>query len=799
MARALSLVLLCFAWFAASSWFSALAAPTASTASGAAPIVIRGRIVFDGGEPPPRVVLTAWVRGPFYEPQVHDPLGPLRIELSEEDLEGEFRVTVDFDGPWATLWCRIDAEGLAPALWELPGPLRGRECDLGAFRLVPTATLVGRLVDEAGAPLGAGWNLALRPTANPAPGSSPVLQAPHPIDPETGEFSIEDVPAGPLRISATADLYRRVEGPHFDLVPGTTHSVEIISDASNTVGGILVEAGGAWGGWEETLPFRLEHAGGRVEEPDPRLSDEHALFRGLLPGRYAVVLDDPRFLPWRMSDVGLGDRVQASLRGSAALRLTVVGPAGAGSVEHAVLRLRGTGALRESEWDPRPSREDAPEQEVISGVVPGDYVLEVETRWAEYPRKCVRIDGLAPGETRDVTVRLGGRTELRGNVRDSRGEPVSGIQLWLLEPSSPDMVAFDDFFELEWGSLAPRDCRWADHTSIETEGGFVFRAVPPGTYRVVAMMREGGAVGDPVTLVEDQMLDGYELELPSALSGLQGRVRCPEGVDPREFRIHVMGQKPRHQIAITRLQGDGRFRLGPVPEGGVRLGLLSPRERRSRGASPHVVYLHDEWDLGEVSIAESSERELVYDATKLRPVSFQVRVRDGGDPVPFARVQLHRLGTDDWRQAWTDDQGRVRIESAFPGTWILAVGDADASWLACHSEALVVAPGGEASCEFDLHIASGSLLCYDPHTNAPWADLVLSHRPVVPGLPEGVVVPEMTIRADAQGMIELRLPTGMHEFQPHFCPNLGKWPREYRVPVLWTEGGAAPPLLALTR
>src|SRR5262249_19749343 len=104
-------------------------------------------------------------------------------------------------------------------------------------------------------------------------------------------------------------------------------------------------------------------------------STQSFAFDDLVPGVYTIEIDDPSFLTWR-SDAMPGVSVSAHLVGSAALRLSVIGPTGQ-SVERYAVRV----TLRGSERPPTELElhdgKSVLAGGLLNGIVPGDYTVAI--------------------------------------------------------------------------------------------------------------------------------------------------------------------------------------------------------------------------------------------------------------------------------------------------------------------------------------------------------------------------------------------------------------------------------------
>jgi len=358
----------------------------------------------------------------------------------------------------------------------------------------------------------------------------------------------------------------------------------------------------------------------------------------------------------------------------------------------------------------------------VRGMFAGDYTVRVT---AGDRLGAAEVDGLLPGETRALTVRLGESCTLKGRVAHRDGAPVAGIEVWLLSPAEENDSAESPI--LQSGGRANDEVRWRkqiDTVVSDASGRFRFAIAKEGRY-VAHATRNGSSVSSEVLDLSGAGMDGLELVLARG-GRLRGRLLAPGDVAWTGLRVGFEAEidpriPPASRLPLIRLAADslrlvgadGRFELGPLPavSGTVRLHL--PEVRASGMGSSFTSGSGQE--LGTVTLEEDTVLERDFEVPSL-PGTLALDVTVNGAPAAGLRVQLS--GPTGSLTGETDARGTFGPRPAFGSTWRVQIEDPDAGWRHAAPE-IESRSGSDTRVTVAIDVAEARLVLVDASTGAP--------------------------------------------------------------------------------
>lgn len=669
---------------------------------GDSPCTLRGVLVDDAGKPLAGVNLR--VRGhaansdrvrQFGAPKDWQDPAPVA-----SDAEGRFELV--FVPPRAFQFA-LDAEppGHGRLAWRWPSIAPGATLELGAAVVEPEALLVGHIVDAAGNLLIDGWSVSARHDARHAGEGRTSTWARAAVDPTTGQFRITGLAPGELRVSASSGSVRvpevvattrggvetaielRYEGPDPRtklVVTLSTTRYHIFEPAPGTV--LALAADGT--------PITLEPEPGRANDwfaPD------------VAPGAYRIEVRDPRFLPWSKDGVSPGQPARAFLEGNAGLRVRVVDDETGARVEDFALDVEYPAAgVWPNVFRVREPGGAAPPEDHYRGVVPGDLVVAVQA--AGWPARRVAVPGLAPGELRELEVRLARSATLVGRVVDTAGRPLAGV---VVQATRGDVPGHDrggpgpvQFSSNSNGTTRASAIPYRDAaTTTDSDGRFTFDDLGKGMHTLLAergrfveaVARVALPTSEPVTLVAD------ETRLVSV------RLLLPEGVDGSRLTLTLparnLGEDGLHRLwrrnpasAHWRAEATGVFPAEALGVGAHSFVLSCVVAQRS--SSTHIP-------LMDLDVAVARDGEVEFDLRERYPVEVVLRPDYGSDAgsrplaVAWALVAAGRARSNFTEAGASDTGAPALVAFVAPGTYDLQAAGPAFEWT--RPEPVVVARG----------------------------------------------------------------------------------------------------------
>lgn len=758
---------------------------------------IRGRFLLPGGAPAIGVELEVhgWQSNQenvikFGLPEHwEDPIG-------SSDQDGRFSIRLD---PPQAFQFVLEAklEGWCTANWRWSQIEPRAIVEVGDVELVQGGSIRGRVVDSNGKAVAGGW-MVYGESTTPVKRSDPSggrdsTDVRAPADESTGEFLLEDVPPGRIRLKAYSRIANWIEGPGVDVRAGEETQADITYTGPDNESRIVVKT--------FCRPFHvfsddaeeiLLSAPGQETRKASKIerSSQSFAFDDLPPGSYTVEIRDAIFQPWSKSGVRPGETVSANLKGSAAVALQVVDEVTVLPIERFALDVR----FEQVNFHPNlfrviEAKDALPPGGLIEGLIPKNQTLIV--RADGYAPREIPLPDLQSGETRSVMARVGrGKSLVGRTVAGAAKKAVGGVRVVLLPARKPG--------ERSSIILGERDPA-ARSTESDAEGRFSFTMLPPGSFHLRGRLGESLVVQQPVTIAEDDDSVDVELVLP-APTWLVGKLIGPpeasfEGLrilanpvqtEPGEEEARMDLRRPEVPVAK-----DGTFRCGPLPAGETRVILQLPEiELPGFGGSMSTEGMGR--DLGTVTLAPEADTEREFDVRDLFPGSIRLRVRVNGAPAASALVEV--VNADPGNVIATvqlDANGEGTSGPVFPGVHRLVSGPGDGTWIHLASVQPVVKSGVRVDVEFDIQLFRGTLHLIDAGSGKP---LAASHIVLAPE--EMREAPQTArVRTDDQGIVELSLPAG--RFLIETGEMAGFFDPATSAVVDWTSSGPIPKELAL--
>ncbi len=432
-------------------------------------------------------------------------------------MDGDWREIQTADGtfelrgiPPGRIRVRVRADGfLEPANQEIDLQ-PGQQGDVLTFRLEPGLPVAGRVVDESGKPVSDAQVTAYKNREGGGSRGAFNFQ----IDPE--DFDFLALSAATNRRSAISDSQGRFLVPaleagkyrftarHPDLAKSSTKDVEVKVGEPTPEVEIVLDAGGGIEGAVTGLGMRpladalmvaFSIQAGTMRSST---SDKAGYYRidGLPPGQYVVFksrLDEradniPLELMsnMRLKTVtvrqGKLSRLDVHDQGEDGVRVFGVVRENGAPVPRALVTLLGSDRDGLLGMGVRANAAGMDGRYELIGIKPGSYVMQV-TRFQGQPvQTTFEVD--VPDEVREFVFDIALPTSsLRGRVIDTRGNPVSGMQVTLGSADGSLSGA-----EGLVGMIAQNGLAQA---RTDNDGQFTLRSVAAGTYRLTA----GGAFG----------------------------------------------------------------------------------------------------------------------------------------------------------------------------------------------------------------------------------------------------------------------------------------------------------------
>jgi len=581
----------------------------------------------------------------------------IQVFESRTGEDGKFTV---IDLPGGRFELVVQAEGFAP--YELPGvELAPEETskDLGRLELSPGLALEGRVTDQHRRPVVGAEVLGLLRLRQ---GRTKFLMKGTRTD-EEGRFRLNH-----LTEDAVFDLHVRHRDYSTQVLPNIAAAdqellhVELVRPA--VLAGRVASSNGepiarAWVGAkpEDAVDSWLLYSDRRGVDPTTH-TDAEGRFHlpDVEPGQLRLSVEAKGFQPYSRSGLGIlpgtETEVEVVLKPGATVSGRILDAEG-----RPLPGISVQGAGRNDQTDPRGRFR-------LVGISPGTHRF---LAWNDQRGRIHRTVEVPPEGTEVELVFPVGH-EVSGRVVGPEDEPVPGA-LVRLEPAT----------EQPEGEISPRS------GLTNRSGEFGFSDVPPGGYRLLAR-REGLTMGPAAPVVE--VASGPVRSLRLTL--LPGGVIIGEvlGLEPGEAGKLVVEARGPGPACHGEVSGPGSYRFEGL-RAGEWLVTAEVRGTARRGQ-------------GRVRLRES-DGETRLDLELGEGLSVTGRVRENGEPLVDAAVNLFGPTGDRVATVRTDRSGSFRVEGLEPGTHGFEVVSFGRQLR--HTQTLTV----ERDQQIDIDLATGSL------------------------------------------------------------------------------------------
>jgi protocatechuate 3,4-dioxygenase beta subunit len=619
---------------------------------------------------------------------------------------------------------RLSAEDERFVSWSRTVAVTAAQEETQDVPLSRAATLLGRVVDEQGAPIEGALVQVVR-------GGENVVQAfirsmegdPGVRTGRDGSFRATRLAAGEnQRLDVGHDEYEERSIGGLSLAAGATRSgVTVVLRRGLSVRGVVRdEEGRPLAGAEVSLStsrtFRAGRGGVQMQFIGPggqqrreTGADGRFEFRGLKAGDYTVSARRAGFArasvdPVKVSEPQAGEPVELTLRPGATLSGFVRDKSGAGASGWSIAAREagqsggtpfGPGALRSEE----PTGPD------------GAFLLEGAVARETYDLQAMGPSGLGPRKAgvvapaEDVELTVTGTGQIRGRVVDGDGgRAIPDFQLRYQPDAKGGMR-----FVMRAGPGRGRG-PYEKQAFHAEDGSFVLEDVPAGRWTVEAFApsyQPGSAAG--VTVGEGEAAEGVEIRLSKG-GVVTGRVlESRTGRPILDATVQAQLSGGGGPAAMIRMGAEaGENEASTDAEGRYEITGLAP-------GTWTVTASHPDWSEATTSV-ELKETPATADIRLGRGGSIGGTVLAAGRPVAGAQVTLSAAGDSGFRpgagmmgggeqSALSDDSGRFRFERLSPGRYSLGASLRDQS--SAPAEAVVT---GDDAQEVQLVLSEGAIV-----------------------------------------------------------------------------------------
>ena len=311
----------------------------------------------------------------------------------------------------------------------------------------------------------------------------------------------------------------------------------------------------------------------------------------------------------------------------------------------------------------------------------------------------------------------------------------------------------------------------------DADGRFRFDELAPGSYD--ALVRPS-----PLMQVERKGIEvayateiEVELELPTG-AFLEGRVLGPPAASFANLGLSIAPPAdPSHQEMLEFLQvfgerkmlraqieGDGRYRLGPLGEGDYVVSLVLPGTKMASGFSSSSRQAGATRELARVHAA-AGEPPVDLNAAAIFPGSLTLSVTKDGRPVIGHRLVARNTSGPDGEKTGgiLGADGSLRLEPVFPGDWTFEVEHIERRWTFSAPELVTLGPGEARTHSIEVRLYSGVLQVVDAATGETLPGTRVSVAPAFTSA-RGFFAGKIA-QTDDEGWLELELAEGDYVLQ----------------------------------
>lgn len=578
---------------------------------------LQGRVVSRQGRPIAGATVSAW--------------------LQNGDPDSDGTATTSADGAF-----RLD-DLSAGAGFDLTVTRKGYAEKLVPGVRVPTAQALEIVIEEAarisGRVLGAdrqpleNATVAIEPQASLAPESGNFLRGPGPASGRTdgaGEFDLEDVPPGPLRLSVAAEGWKPKELEGLEVGPGESiRDLEIVLERGAAIAGRVLDAQGRPA--SEAF-LAVQDPGGRTNVSAQTDGDGRYRLEGVEPGlRQVEVRWSGRNLT-RELEVAPGENyLDLRFEGGTQVSGRVIDSAGSPIAGAQVALVSPAGLMRMAA-----STETVADGTFrLADVLDGSYQLRAEAQGyaTSVSDRTVEVAG-AP--VSGLEVQLSAGATLRGRLIGLQAEEAAGAQI----------------------SAVLMTKRLFAAGIVRSDGSYEIKGLAPGDWMVSALAGGSGRTAqEPIAIGGGATEELLDLEFKAGLRLTGTVLRGGQPVAGIHVSVHPL-EAGSGGMATT--DHEGRFEFTGLDPGPHQISVALT----SGSSQSETITLATDDDVL-IEIDTSRLAGHVIDASTAQPiagaaVSLELLDRAAGDDVPV-------LGSGEA----TDSTGFFRIEEAAGGSYRL--------------------------------------------------------------------------------------------------------------------------------
>lgn len=693
---------------------------------------------------------------------------PENWENPETTTDADGRFSIRFDPPLAYQFVlNARAPGYAKASWRWSEIQPDEVKDLGDIQFLRGGSITGHIVAANGKVQKDGWTVhaesAVGGQALLRGGGRDTTRGSAPVDAQTGEFKIEDMPPGTTKLTAYSELANWIDGPTVEVRSGEVIAADIRYEGPDNSTRIVVDT--------FTRPFhpysdKVQEILLRGQGIEPRRaakvarSSQSFSFDSLPPGRYSVEINDPKFLAWSKDGIALGTTVQAQLKGNAAVRLDIVDAQTRQPVVASTVRVRFDKVnFSPNEFLILERGKKAPAGGLFDGLIPVDQTITVS---AEGYADCeVPVPDLKANEVRSLRASMTHGTRIAGRVVVGPARA----------PGANVDVELEDSHARGNAINISSDLQQANRVRTDANGRFAFSMVSPGKHTVRASYSALLSTAVEVDVSDGADKLGLELALPSC-SYLVGRLIAPEGATfeglslfagPPEADAREPGRQAspflKEKVA-TSIAADGSFRAGPLALGEAQVSLLLAGVMIPAGFHSAFGSAAVSVDLGRVTIVAGAENLHDFDVRSIFPGRIAITLRVNGSPAPGPVIEVR---ADDGRiegAAISGADGKSSTNPLSCKSYRLLVRAVDNAWHYSVPQTVSVKPGETASVSVDVPLVEGVLQLLDDNGMA--ARVVKKVAIWLEGENPPQSSASMQASTDSDGVLHLKLPPGSY-------------------------------------
>ena len=748
---------------------------------------VHGRCVLAGGRPAAGVDVRMHGWQANQERVIQHGL-PEQFESPSTTTDADGQFVIELDPPRAYQFtCSVSLRGYVGADWRWSEILPGADMDLGTIELRPGSTVLVRMENATGEPIRSGWMIYGESASRKLGRNVEPIRRQVALDAATGIARLEDLPPGPVALTAYSQISNWIDGPTVEAVAhGEVEAVIRYTGPDESHRIVVVPF---------TRPFYTQNVDASAIHlvlPDGRRpsqqiegSSQSYAFDDLPPGRYSVEIEDPRYEPWFQHGVEPGTRVNARLRGAAGVQIEVLDSESDAVIPRYDLRLQFDNSRSfPNEFQLLAPTKEPPTDGIFAGLPATEITLVLAAEG--YSKLELPLGQLVAGESRRIVARLLRGATLRGRVvlQDGR-TPVPNAQVRVTASGGPaEMVS-------QWLTFGQAPAVW---TTSDATGGFELSGLSPGRLAVHGTANLWlSTTLDPVELGAAEVRE-VVLALPAS-GRLRGRLLLPQGASCEGMTLRMepttapaLAMRFMDRFISLELQPDGSFEAASLPLGEAQLSLHAPDLEVPFTRSSGTVVDGPDLELPSVVIGPGRTTEIEVDLRERWYGSLRALVTRGGATMAGILVEVKSSDPEALRSSAgvTGEDGTATIPYLTPGEWTVTARAVDAEWSVSVAGTVHVASGSEAHCSLNVVLASGGVQFVDRASGTP-----LTHFEVhLKHVNSSIIHPYTT---DEEGRLVLELTPGTYEFS--------QWPATPPNTALleWTERGPATAEVALDR